>query len=163
MDGVPDSNAGRCSSVVPDASAKRPVTLVHAAYPLWRKHTLVSLARAKELQDAGHDVTVSYCGSSAGTCAVNYSGNPVACQICQSRVTRTATELGLKTVALKTQESNPDQQTSLKYSEKQQLVEGDCFSPMTYRPGEWSRLPILLPARAWPEPPLMPCEVCWQT
>ena len=124
MDGVPDPAADERADGVSRADSRRPVTLVHAAYPLWRKHTLVSLARAKELQEAGHDVTVSYCGSRAGTCAVNYSGNPVACQICQSRVTRTAAELGLKTVPLRTHASEPEQQTTLPYSEKQQLVEG---------------------------------------
>ena len=54
--------------------------VVHAAYPLWRKHLLVTMARARELQDDGHKVVVTHCNATAGTCAANYAGNPAACK-----------------------------------------------------------------------------------
>ncbi|MFN5741091.1 MAG: hypothetical protein ACK5A1_05855, partial [Planctomyces sp.] len=41
--------------------------VVHAAYPLWRKHLLVTMARARELQDDGHKVVVTHCNATAGT------------------------------------------------------------------------------------------------
>ena len=43
--------------------------IVHAAYPLWRKNTLVTFARARELADQGHDVRLTHCAADGGTCA----------------------------------------------------------------------------------------------
>ncbi|MCA9064650.1 MAG: hypothetical protein KDA96_16375 [Planctomycetaceae bacterium] len=86
------------SDAASDNSSER--VIVHAAYPIWRKHTLIAMARARQLQDAGHSVTLSYCDASAGTCAVNFAGSPVVCSICQSRTRQTAESLGLTTVPL---------------------------------------------------------------
>ena len=94
--------------------------VLHVGYPLWRKHTLVAVARAKELQDSGADVILSYCGARNGTCAVNFAGSPVACAICRSRVRRTAEANGLKTVLLDTGYESGE----LTLSEKQDMAEG---------------------------------------
>ena len=74
---------------------------MHTAYPVWRKHTLVAMARAKQLQEQGHDVTLTYCDAAAGTCTANFAGNPVVCGICRSRTRRTAESLGLHAVPLR--------------------------------------------------------------
>ncbi len=77
---------------------------MHTAYPVWRKHTLVAMARAKQLQEQGHDVTLTYCDAEAGTCTANFAGNPVVCGICRSRTRRTAESLGLHAVPLRISE-----------------------------------------------------------
>ena len=100
-----------------------PAVLIHAAYPLWRKHTLVTLARARQLQDEGHRVAVTYCNATAGTCAVNYGGSPVACMICKQRVRQTAESLGLQTIPLPA-DSSADDQSPLPFSEQRSLMEG---------------------------------------
>ena len=102
----------------------RDKVVLHAAYPLWRKHTLVTLARAKELQDAGNQVAVTYCNATAGTCAVNYGGNPIACMICKNRVKKTAKALGLDTIPLSVNGSVDDRLPEIPYSEKRALMEG---------------------------------------
>lgn len=76
--------------------------LIHAAYPLWRKHLLMTVARAKELQAQGNEVALTYCNARGGTCAVNYAGNPLACMVCRSRVKSTAKSAGLTLVPLET-------------------------------------------------------------
>ncbi|MEM1067587.1 MAG: hypothetical protein AAGI63_01735, partial [Planctomycetota bacterium] len=48
----------------------------------------------------GHEVTVTYCDASRGTCAANFFGNPVICRICRMRAGRTAREAGLQVVPL---------------------------------------------------------------
>ena len=41
-------------TIAPQADVQpREKVVVHAAYPLWRKHLLMAVARARELQDAG--------------------------------------------------------------------------------------------------------------
>ncbi|EMI41814.1 hypothetical protein [Rhodopirellula sp. SWK7] len=120
--------------------------LVHAAYPLWRKHLVVTLARAKELQDGGNEVTVSYCNASAGTCAVNFNGNPVACTICQARVRRTAEAAGLKTVPLETSEAKTSELPVLTYSEAREVVEGvnsGVISTFRTMPDEYNDIPVI--------------------
>ena len=97
--------------------------IVHVAYPLWRKNALVALARARELQDAGDDVTVTYCDSSSGTCAVNFMGSPVTCAICRSSVRKSATALGLPLVSL-SGDPQPDSSKQLSTGEKKDLLEG---------------------------------------
>ena len=97
--------------------------LVHLAYPLWRKHSLIAIARAKELQDEGHDVLVSYCNSKAGTCAVNYAGSPASCAVCRTRARSSAEDAGLKTVPLQTPlEEDSDQPLTLQ--DRRDLAEG---------------------------------------
>jgi hypothetical protein len=98
--------------------------VVHLAYPLWRKHTLIAVARAKELQDAGHQVLVSYCNSRSGTCAVNYSGNPAACLVCRTRARTTAAGAGLQTVPLTTPVSTEDREHPLTLQDRRELAEG---------------------------------------
>lgn len=93
--------------------------IVHAAYPLWRKHTLMAVARAKELQDNGANVLLTHCAAVSGVCAVNLSGSPVACAICRSRVTQTAAENGLTVVPLTTPNDKP-----LPLSVRRDIVEG---------------------------------------
>ena len=102
----------------------RQKVVLHAAYPLWRKHTLVTLARAKELQDAGNQVAVTYCNATAGTCAVNYGGNPIACMICKNRVKKTAKALGLDTIPLSVNGSVDNRLPEIPFSEKRALMEG---------------------------------------
>lgn len=82
-----------------DAAPPDP-TVLHLAYPLWRKHLLVGVARAKELQEKGHPVTVTYCNADNGTCAANYFGNAMVCRICRSRAKTTAEQAGLQVVPL---------------------------------------------------------------
>ncbi|MCH2200468.1 MAG: hypothetical protein MK102_00750 [Fuerstiella sp.] len=94
--------------------------VLHVGYPLWRKHTLVAVARAKELQDSGHHVVLTYCNARRGTCAVNFAGSPAACAICQSRVRRTAEANGLTAVPL----DSRGQGEELTLSEKQDMAEG---------------------------------------
>ncbi|MCA9118573.1 MAG: hypothetical protein H6822_03820 [Planctomycetaceae bacterium] len=95
--------------------------LLHVAYPLWRKNSLVALARAKQLQVEGHDVTLSYCATTGGTCAVNYTGNPLACLVCQASTRRISAQLGLAAIPLKP-EPQPSEPISI--AEKKALVEG---------------------------------------
>lgn len=94
--------------------------IVHAAYPLWRKHTLVAMARARELQDHGARVILTYCNASSGTCAVNFSGSPLACAICRSRVRESARLNGLTAVPLQ----SPADTSTLTLSERKELAEG---------------------------------------
>jgi hypothetical protein len=111
----------------PDAASpeeSRPAVLIHAAYPLWRKHTLVTMARARELQEDGHRVAVTYCNATAGTCAVNYSGSPAACLICKTRVRNTAASLGLELIPLNTDAAVDQTQPPLPFSEQRTLMEG---------------------------------------
>ena len=98
--------------------------VVHLAYPLWRKHTLIAVARAKQLQDDGHRVLVSYCNSGAGTCAVNYSGNPAACLVCRTRARSTAEAAGLQTVPLTTPVTTEDSDHPLTLQDRRELAEG---------------------------------------
>ena len=98
--------------------------VVHAAYPLWRKHLLVTMARARELQDDGHKVAVTYCDATAGTCAANYASNPAACLVCRSRVCQTAAELGLQTIPLSVSPAIDQQQPALPFSEQRAILEG---------------------------------------
>ena len=108
--------------------------LLHAAYPLWRKQTLLTMARAKELQDQGNEVVLTYCNSKAGTCAANYAGSPVACWICRNRVKSTAQSLGLRAIPLETAQKKPLHTQALptpalhtpalSISEKKKLAEG---------------------------------------
>ncbi len=108
----------------PTPPTPRQKVLVHAAYPLWRKQTLLTVARVKELQDEGHDVLLSYCNSKAGTCAANYAGNPVACWVCRNRVRSTAQALGVRAVPLATDDAMIARTPALNFSEKKGLVEG---------------------------------------
>ncbi len=100
-----------------DSSEK---VVLHVSYPLWRKHTLVQIARAKELQESGTDVVLTYCNATSGTCAVNFSGSPVACSICRSRVRGTAKANGLVAVPLDVRSQDP----VLSPTEKQEVAEG---------------------------------------
>ncbi len=109
---------------IQEQAASGQTIIVHAAYPLWRKHTLVTFARAKELQDSGNRVIVTYCNASAGTCAVNYGGSPVACLICKMRVTRTAASMGLEAVPLATDSSVDKEESPLPFHQQRALVEG---------------------------------------
>ena len=95
--------------------------LLHMAYPLWRKNSLITLARAKQLQDEGNDVTLTYCANTGGTCAVNYFGNPLTCLICQAGTRRTAQRHGLNVVPLT---HRLGRQQSISLSEKKALIEG---------------------------------------
>ena len=104
-----------------DAKEERAAKVViHVAYPLWRKHAMIAFARAKELQDDGADVVVSYCSATSGTCAVNLAGSPAACAICRSRVQKTARANGVTLVPLDVTSPDPP----LKLSEKKEIVEG---------------------------------------
>jgi hypothetical protein len=91
----PESSRDQCGTATRDDAV-----VVHLAYPLWRKHLLVGVARARELQDEGHDVTVTFCDASSGTCAANYFGNPLVCKICRTRASATAKQAGLTVVPL---------------------------------------------------------------
>lgn len=102
----------------------REKVVVHAAYPLWRKHILVTMARAIELQDAGNQVAVTYCNATAGTCAVNYGGSPIACMICKTRVRKTAEALGLETIPLSVDGSVDKRLPEIPFSEKRAVMEG---------------------------------------
>jgi hypothetical protein len=106
-------------------AAAEPVTvLVHLAYPLWRKHTLIAVARAKELQDNGNKVLVSYCNSRSGTCAVNYAGSPAACFVCRTRAKNTAEDAGLQTVPLETPVLSEDTEHPVTLQDRRELAEG---------------------------------------
>ncbi|SMP47712.1 Capsule polysaccharide biosynthesis protein [Neorhodopirellula lusitana] len=96
--------------------------LVYLAYPTWRKNALVALARAKELQESGHEVVVMHCAATAGTCAVNSVGNPATCQACQNAVRKNTTRLGLPLVAL-TPKPDPDS-AEVSFHERKILLEG---------------------------------------
>ncbi|NND99383.1 MAG: hypothetical protein HKN47_18850, partial [Pirellulaceae bacterium] len=100
----------------------RDSVLLHLAYPLWRKHLLVGVARAKELQDEGHDVTVTYCDATNGTCAANYFSNPVVCKICRTRAKATGEQAGLNLVPLSV--AAAESSSSVSASETEQLTEG---------------------------------------
>lgn len=95
--------------------------LLHVAYPLWRKNSLVTLARAKQLQAEGHDVTVTYCANTGGTCAVNYMGNPLTCLVCQTSTRRVAKQLNLPAIPLK---ANSQDCEPISFAERKSLVEG---------------------------------------
>ncbi len=128
-----------------DPDASRPAgdrVLLHAGYPLWRKHTLVTFARAKELQDEGHDVAVTCCSATAGTCAVNLSGSPVLCAVCRSRVRRTAAANGIPLIPLRPERGPAE----LDYSDRRQIAEGvhsTTISTFRQLPGDGAENPIL--------------------
>ncbi|HCK41992.1 MAG TPA: hypothetical protein DHW22_10200 [Planctomycetaceae bacterium] len=98
--------------------------IVHTAYPLWRKQALLTMARAKELQDQGNEVTLTYCNSKAGTCAANYAGSPIACWICRNRVKSTAAALGIQAIPLETGTEAGPSNLPPSMSEKKKLAEG---------------------------------------
>ncbi|MCH2114545.1 MAG: hypothetical protein MK171_06515 [Pirellulales bacterium] len=98
--------------------------LLHVAYPLWRKQPLMVMARAKELQDRGDEVVLTYCNSKAGTCAANFVGSPVACWICRNRVRSTASSLGLRAVPLETSNATASDTSLLQLSERKELAIG---------------------------------------
>ncbi|XZE55292.1 hypothetical protein SH139x_001295 [Planctomycetaceae bacterium SH139] len=128
-----------------DAAHKEKV-LIHAAYPLWRKHLIVTMARAKELQENGNQVVVSYCNARGGTCAVNYTGNPLSCVICQARVRDAAQASGLPVVALDVTNAQTESTPALKLSELRQVVEGvnsGLISSFRTLPLECKKVPIL--------------------
>ncbi|MCH2209863.1 MAG: hypothetical protein MK110_01065 [Fuerstiella sp.] len=109
------------------SSANRPPqqqVIVHAAYPLWRKHLLLTVARAKQLQDDGDNVVVTYCNSRSGTCAVNYAGSPLACLVCKTRARKTAEAAGLQTVPLDTPVTREDAKHPLTLQDRRELAEG---------------------------------------
>ncbi|MEX1027521.1 MAG: hypothetical protein WD049_05875 [Candidatus Paceibacterota bacterium] len=106
-----------------DQSTREKV-VVHVAYPLWRKHALIAIARAKELQDDGADVLVTYCASRAGTCAVNFAGSPVTCGICRNRVKKSATAAGLTLVPLRTPLPSGSDDPQPSWHEQKELAEG---------------------------------------
>ncbi|MEZ6060290.1 MAG: hypothetical protein R3C19_08020 [Planctomycetaceae bacterium] len=134
-----------------ETSNSRPVTatrekvVIHAAYPLWRKHILMAIARAKELQDAGSEVVLTYCDSRGGTCAVNFAGSPGTCFICRSCVTKSAAEAGLTTVPLKTPAAE-ESASPVSWTELRDLAEGvqsGVTSTFRQLPGDTSRNPII--------------------
>ncbi len=94
---------------------------IHAAYPLQRKSLTVAMARGKQLQAEGCDVKMTYCNASAGTCAVNYLGNPLTCGICKSVVRQTAKNAGLEIIPLSPKFDAP---VTVSASEKKHLIDG---------------------------------------
>ncbi|HIE96558.1 MAG TPA: hypothetical protein EYG03_24130 [Planctomycetes bacterium] len=102
----------------------REKVIVHLAYPLWRKHTLIAVARAKELQDDGADVLVTYCDSRGGTCAVNYCGSRVTCHICRNNARQTAEDAGLKTIPLRLPPADSSTDPQPPWHELKDLAEG---------------------------------------
>ncbi len=98
--------------------------LVYAGYPLWRKNSLVTFARAKELQEQGHEVTVAYCAAKCGSCVCNQAGNPLVCLICRTATRMTAKRIGLPIVALTDRVPAEMQNVEVTLSERKELVEG---------------------------------------
>lgn len=104
--------------------------VVHIAYPLWRKNMLVGLARAKELQDNGDNVTVTYCAAEGGSCICNQSGKAIVCRLCRACVEETANGMELHTIGLAgpatTQPTEPFElpTSDVPYSQRKALVEG---------------------------------------
>ena len=98
--------------------------VVHLAYPLWRKHTLIAVARAKQLQDEGNEVVVSYCNSRAGTCAVNYAGSPTACLVCRRRARTTAEAAGLNAIPLEVPSATENADHPVTLHDRRELAEG---------------------------------------
>lgn len=98
--------------------------LVYAAYPLWRKNSLVGFARAKELQDEGHDVTVGYCAAKAGACICNQAGNPIVCGLCRTTTRLTAKRMGLKAIPLGAASSAAEEPANITLFERKELVDG---------------------------------------
>lgn len=98
--------------------------LLYAAYPLWRKNTLVTMARARMLADQGHEVVLAHCDARAGTCACNYTASPLICAVCRSGIRGTARNLGLRTVPLGVRGRFPAQAHRTPFSDRRELVEG---------------------------------------
>jgi hypothetical protein len=127
--------------VAPDSSQPSDTVILHAAYPIWRKHLLVAMARAKELQDEGTQVLLTYCNATNGTCAVNLAGNALTCAVCRSRVRQTAEQNGITAVPLSTSETH-----GLSLTEKKDLAEGvksAIISEFRQLPDEAAANPIL--------------------
>jgi hypothetical protein len=127
--------------VSPESDHSTETVVLHAAYPIWRKHLLVAIARAKELQDQGTNVILTYCSAYNGTCAVNLVGNALTCAVCRSRVRQTAEQNGVTAVPLLTTESD-----GLTLSEKKDLAEGvksAIISEFRQLPKEAAANPIL--------------------
>lgn len=115
--------------------------LIHAAYPLWRKHLLMTMARGKELQDNGAQVAITFCNATAGTCAVNLKGSPLACATCRNRVQSTAAENGLEAVPLEV-----PAKSQLPLSMKREILEGvdsTVTSEIRQLPKDSSRDPVV--------------------
>ncbi len=107
-----------------NTSSKPEKVIVHIAYPILRKQSLLAMARAQELRAAGNTVVVTYCDSSAGTCAVNHLGNPATCALCQKRTRSTAKGLGFKTVPLGMASEAEATPHAVSLVQKKQLLEG---------------------------------------
>ena len=121
--------------------------LIHAAYPLSRKHLLVTVARARQLQDNGDDVVMTYCAAKGGVCTVNHTGNPALCNICQATLRGTAKSAGIKTIPLSDEAASSlassQQPTN---SERRRLVEGvysDLISRFRLLKSDLNRNPLL--------------------
>ncbi len=117
--------------------------VIHTPYPVRRNSALLALARAKELQDEGHQVTLAYCADTGGVCCANYVGNPLTCLICQEGIRRTAKNLGLEAVPLK---PAADQEEPISLQQRQGLAEGvlsDLISKFRLLPEDIRKVGIL--------------------
>ncbi len=120
--------------------------LIHLAYPLWRKNALVAVAHARELQDQGDDVTVTYCAARGGSCACNLTGNPMVCGMCRSAVRSTVSELGLHSIALAENRREPASDVDVSISDRKELLEGvlsGLISTFRILPADIKHHPIL--------------------
>lgn len=137
-----DSNSTPRLKIVTDESPETHETvLLHAAYPIWRKHLLIAIARAKELQDQGTSVLLTYCNATNGTCAVNLTGNALTCAVCRSRVRQTADQNGITAVPLSTKIVS-----DITLADKKDLAEGvksAIISEFRQLPEEAAGNPIL--------------------
>ncbi len=98
--------------------------LVHISYPLWRKNALVALARAKELQDQGDEVTVTYCAAEGGSCICNPSGNPLVCRLCRTSVRETTQAMQLHAIGLPGPQTDEPIAEEITLADRKELVEG---------------------------------------
>lgn len=118
------SDSAKSDPVNADALPRPERVVIHAAYPVWRKHLLMAVARARELQESGSEVLFTYCDGHGGTCAVNYSGSRIVCSICRSRVCQTAEAAGLNLIPLRATPEEGRPSDTLLLHEKQALIEG---------------------------------------
>jgi len=72
--------------------------LVHTVSPIRRRQFNLAVARALDLQEDGHEVSVTYCDQKAGTCSANLVGNPVTCFFCRRSARRSIEDIGLQAI-----------------------------------------------------------------
>jgi hypothetical protein len=73
---------------------------VHCVSPVYRRQFNLCVARALDLKEEGHDVALTYCDESSGTCSANLAGNPLTCASCKHSTVQAINGVGLTAIPI---------------------------------------------------------------